>query len=218
VEFQCGLNALVVRDLVTLPRAQKNFPDCHVANEHLVEVAALAVSLSAGVDCRSETEVPHLLDDICHVIVEVTTGDNRSIGVLFDNVPNDLYFSDSPVLKILLLSWLEIAIKNLDIVVAELQLSPAEESSQCLYQLKSGVGSGSVPTATTSPLHGLVGPEAVEIEGRLKLRLVETDHLRSVVLEEIVDDLLFGLGVQTSDVEGDQFDNTSSVTLPFGTV
>ena len=141
MEFQGGLNALVVRDLVTVPRAQDYFPECHVANEHLVEVAALAVGFSAGVDCRSETEVPQLLDDIRHVVIEVTTDDDRSAGVLLDDVPHDLGDSDSPVLKILLLSRLEIAVKNLDIVVAELQLGPAEESSQCLHQLQSGVGS-----------------------------------------------------------------------------
>jgi hypothetical protein len=126
-------NALVVRDLVTVPRAQDNFPDFHVAEEHLVEVAALAVSFSAGVYCRSETEVLHLLDDVRHVVIEVITDDNRSTGVLFDNVPHDLDYSDGPVLKILLLSRFEIAIKDLDIVVAELQLGQTEESSQCLH-------------------------------------------------------------------------------------
>jgi hypothetical protein len=105
-----------------------------------------------------------------------------------------------------LFSWLEITVKDLDITVAELQLGPAEESSQCLYQLQSGVGSRSVPTATTSSLHGLIRPEAIEIEGRLEFSLIETDHLRSVVLEKIIDNLLFGLGLQASNVEGDQFE------------
>ena len=48
-----------------------------------------------------------------------------------------------------------------------------------------------------------MGPEATKVKWRLQLRLVEADHLRSVVLQEIVDDLLFGLGVQTTDIEGD---------------
>ena len=39
----------------------------------------------------------------------------------------------------------------------------------------------------------------------MQLRFVEADHLGSIVLQEIVDDLLFGLGVQTTDIEGDQF-------------
>ena len=126
---------------VRVPFTQDDFPNCHVACEHLVEVAALAVGFSTGVDCCSEAEVPQLLDDICHVVIEVTTYDNRSAGVLLDDVPHDLGYSYSPVLKILLLSRPEIDVKNLDIVVAELQLGPAEESSQCLHQLQSGVGS-----------------------------------------------------------------------------
>ena len=98
MEFQGSLNALVVRDLVAVPRAQDDFPERHVANEHLVEVAALAVGFSARINCRSETEVPQLLDDIRHVVIEVTTYKNRSAGVLLDDVPHDLSDSDSPVL------------------------------------------------------------------------------------------------------------------------
>jgi hypothetical protein len=36
---------------------------------------------------------------------------------------------------------LEIAVQNLDIVVAELYLSPAEICPKCLHQLQMGVGS-----------------------------------------------------------------------------
>ena len=55
-------------------------------------------------------------------------------------------------------------------------------------------------------MQGLIGPEATEKEWRLQLRLIEADHLRSVVFQEIIYDLLFGLRVQTSDIEGDQFE------------
>jgi hypothetical protein len=37
----------MVRDLITVPRAHGDFPDCHVPSEHLVEVATLAVGLSS---------------------------------------------------------------------------------------------------------------------------------------------------------------------------
>ena len=40
--------APMVRDLVAVPRAHGDFPDCHVPSEHLVEVATLAVGLSSG--------------------------------------------------------------------------------------------------------------------------------------------------------------------------
>ena len=55
-------------------------------------------------------------------------------------------------------------------------------------------------------MHSLIGPEPVEIERGLQLGLVETDHLWAVVLQQIVDDLLLRLGVDTSDIEGDKFE------------
>jgi hypothetical protein len=60
-------------------------------------------------------------------------------------------------------------------------------------------------------MHGLKRPEATQEEWRLQLGLTEADHLRSDVFEKIVDDLLFGLLVETSDIEGDE-----SELLPIG--
>ena len=54
-------------------------------------------------------------------------------------------------------------------------------------------------------MHGLERPEPTQEEWRLQLGLTETDHQRSVVLQEIIDDLQFGLLVQTSDIEGDEY-------------
>ena len=55
-------------------------------------------------------------------------------------------------------------------------------------------------------MHGLERPEATQEEWGLQLGLAETDHLSYVVFQEIVDDLLFGLLVQTSDIEGNEFE------------
>ena len=57
-------------------------------------------------------------------------------------------------------------------------------------------------------MHGLKGPEPTKVEWGLQLDLAEADHLRSVVLQQIVDDLLFGLLVKSSDIEGDEFELT----------
>ena len=61
-----------------------------------------------------------MLDDVCHVIVKVSTDDDRSIRVLSDDVSD--YFSDSTgsLLQVRQFSWLEIAVENLDIGAAEL--------------------------------------------------------------------------------------------------
>jgi hypothetical protein len=55
-------------------------------------------------------------------------------------------------------------------------------------------------------MHGLERPEVTQEEWRLQLGLTEADHLRSVVFVDIVDDPLFGLLVETSDIEGDKFE------------
>ena len=82
-----------------------------------------------------------MLGDVSHVIVEITAYDYRSIGVLSDNVPYNLRHSCRSVLQVLLLSRLEITVENLNVLVAELQLSPTEVSPKCLHKLQSGVGS-----------------------------------------------------------------------------
>ena len=99
------------------------------------------MSLSAGVDSRVETERSQLLNDVSHVVVEVTTNDYRSSGVLPDNVSGDLDHPLGSLFQVLLFSRLEIAVENLDVFVAELQLSPTEIGAKCLHQLQSGVGS-----------------------------------------------------------------------------
>ena len=82
--------------------------------------------LSARVHRRCEAEWPQLLDDVTHVVVEVTTDDDRSVWVLPDDVPHHFCHSHRSLPQVLLLSRLEIAVENLDIVVAELQLGRAE--------------------------------------------------------------------------------------------
>ena len=42
-------------------------------------------------------------------------------------------------------------------------------------------------------MHGLERPEPTQVEWGLQLGLAEAYHLRSVVLQEIIEDLLFGL-------------------------
>ena len=123
----------MIGDFVTVPITQSDFPDFNVPCEHLVEVATLAMCLSARVHCRSEVEGPQLLNDVSHVVVKISTYDYRSAGVLSDDVPDDLCHSCCSVLQVLLFSWLEIAVENLNVLVAELQLSPTEECPECLH-------------------------------------------------------------------------------------
>ena len=123
----------MIGDFFTVPRAQDDFPDFHVPREHLVEMSTLTVSLSAWFYCCGKSQLPKLLGDVRHVVIEVTTHDYRSIRVLSDDVPHNFCHSHSPLLQVLLFPWLEITVQNLDIVVAELYLSPAEVCPCLLY-------------------------------------------------------------------------------------
>ena len=113
--------------------AQDDLPDFHVPREHLVKVATLSMSFETRVDCRCEVERSQLLDDVGHVVVKVTTDNDRSVRVLPDNVSCDFDYPLGSFLQVRLFSRLEIAVEHLNILVAELQLGPANVCSQCLH-------------------------------------------------------------------------------------
>ena len=46
----------------------------------------------------------------------------------------------------------------------------------------------------------------------MQLGLAEADHLRSVMLQQVIDNLLFGLLVKSSDIEGDEFEFTPFIS------
>ena len=115
MEFKGYVEALMVGDFFTVPRAQDDFPECQVPCEHLVEVSTLTVGLSAWFYCCGKSQLPKLLDDVCHVVIKVTAYDYRSIRVLSDDVPHNFRHSHSPFSQVLLFPWLEIAVQNLDI-------------------------------------------------------------------------------------------------------
>ena len=91
------------------------------------------VGLSAGFECASEIQGPQFLYDVGHVVVKVTTYDNRSIGVLPDNVSGDLNHPLGSLFQVLLFARLKITVENLNIFVAELELSPTEIGAKCFH-------------------------------------------------------------------------------------
>ena len=93
-------------------------------------MSTLFVGLSAEFECASEIQGPRFLNDISHVIVKITTYDYRSIGVLSDNVSGDFNHPFCSLFQVRLLSRLKITIKNLNVLVAELQLGPTEICSE----------------------------------------------------------------------------------------
>ena len=91
------------------------------------------MSLSAGVECRVKTERSQLLNDVSHVVVEVTTNDYRSSGVLPDDVSGDLDHPFSSLFQVLLFARLKITVEDLNIFIAELELSPTEIGAKCFH-------------------------------------------------------------------------------------
>ena len=96
-------------------------------------MATLAMSLNAGVDCRVKTEMSQLLDDVSHVVVEIATNDNRSSGVLPDDVSGDLDHPFGSLFQVLLFPRLEVTVEKLNIFVAELELGPTEIGTKCFH-------------------------------------------------------------------------------------
>ena len=82
------------------------------------------------------------------MVVEVTTDNDQSIGVLTNDISNDIGDSLCSLTKVLLLTWLKVAVQNLYVGAAHLHLGPAQVRPKCLHQLQSGVGSGCIPTPT----------------------------------------------------------------------
>ena len=89
-------------------------------------MSTLFVGLGAGFECASEVQGPQFLNDVSHVVVEVTTYDNRSIGVLSYDVSGGFDHPFSSLFLVLLFARLEITVENLNIFVAELELGPTE--------------------------------------------------------------------------------------------
>jgi hypothetical protein len=134
------------------------------------------------------------------VVIEVTTDDDWGMGVLLDDISGDVHDPLGTVFQLLLLPWLDVAVEDLDSVLADLQLRPAEVGTHGLHQGEFGIRQGCSPTSTMSLCIGLERPVAIQEERTLQLRLIETDDLRTVLAEDLVHLLLLLFGVDASDI------------------
>ena len=143
-----GPDASVIRHLVDVPIAEDGVGYLYVPREHLIEMSTLSMCLCPLLKCSSEVKLRQLLDDGRHVVVKVTTEHDRSIGVLSDDILDDISHSLRSLLEVLLFPWFEVAVEHLDVRAAQLVLGPAEICAQCLHQRESGVGPCGCPHAT----------------------------------------------------------------------
>ena len=68
------------------------------------------------------------------MVVEVSTDDDRGMRILFDDVISDIDYLLRSVLQLLLLPWLNVAVEDLDHMVGDLQLGPAQVCTHGLDQ------------------------------------------------------------------------------------
>ena len=97
------------------------------------------MGLSATLNRWRKVALGQCLTNHRDVVVEVPADDDRGMGVLPGDVLGDIDDSLGAVLQLLLLSWLDITIEDLDSVSADLQLCPAEMCSHGLHQRQHGI-------------------------------------------------------------------------------
>ena len=119
------LQTLVVRDVIVVVPTDHSIHHLDVASEHLIQVTTLPMGLRATCNRRYKVARCQCLTHHRDVVVEVATDDDRGMRVLLDDVLGDLDHSLGTVLELLLLSRLDVAVEDLDDVVADLQLRPA---------------------------------------------------------------------------------------------
>jgi hypothetical protein len=59
-----------------------------------------------------QTPEGQLLDEEVHLVVEVTTNNYRSVEILMDDISDDTSYSLRLIVKVLLLTWLKVAVEN----------------------------------------------------------------------------------------------------------
>ena len=84
------------------------------------------MSLSATLYRRGEVASCQGLTHHRDVVVEVPTDDDKGMRVLFDDVLGDIHNLPCPVFQLLLLPRLDVAVEDLDSMVGDLQLRPAQ--------------------------------------------------------------------------------------------
>ena len=92
------------------------------------------MGLSATCNCWSKVASRQGLTNHRDVVVEVATDDDGRMWVLLDDVISDIDYLLRSVLLLLLLPWLDVAVEDLDHMVGDLQLSPAQVGAHCLHK------------------------------------------------------------------------------------
>ena len=85
----------------------------------------MSMGLLATCNRRCKVALCECLTNRRDVVAEFATDDDWGMRVLLDDVLGDLDHSHSTVFELLLFSWLDVAVEDLDDVITDLQLGPA---------------------------------------------------------------------------------------------
>ena len=120
LQLEKDFEALVICHSTVKAIIDQRIGNVNPSSEDLVQVSTQLVGDSALVNSVLKLQDIQLSVDVVDVIVEVTTHDNRSAGVLSNDVPDDINDPHCPFFEVLLVPWLEVTVENLDIYVAQL--------------------------------------------------------------------------------------------------
>ena len=80
------------------------------SGEDLIQVFTKSMSDGALFDCTREVQEVQLSQHMWHVIVEITTYDQRSVRILSDDILDDISHSLCSLFQVWLLTWLQVAV------------------------------------------------------------------------------------------------------------
>ena len=109
-KLQGYLEALVICDLMIKAIVNHCVSDLNTSAKDLIQMSTHFMGNSARVQCALKAKEMQLLVHEVEVVVKVTTYHDVSIGILFDDIPDDISHSLRSIFLELLITRLEVTV------------------------------------------------------------------------------------------------------------
>ena len=110
LQLKRDFDALVVCYCTVEAVVHQRIGDFHSSGEDLIQVTTQPMGDGALINSTGEVQEVQLSQHMWHVIVEITTYDQRSVRVLFDDILDDISHSLCSLFQVWLLTWLQVAV------------------------------------------------------------------------------------------------------------
>ena len=147
------------------------------SGEDLVQVSTQLVGNSALVHGMGEVKLVELPIHVVDVVVKISTHHDRSFGILLDDILDDISDPLRSLLLELFLSRLEVAIKDLHLMLSSRQPYPAEISAQRFDKRHFDSVGCCCPRSSVPLQHCLVTLIVFEIHRYRQLVLVKAENI-----------------------------------------